>query len=123
MHMGTFSVRRGVIVAVGVLLLGGLGTLHAGAPPQRVTVVAKEFAYTPPTLTVVAGRPVQLELQNQGVIEHDFVIDAFKVKVGLVRPGKKATVTFVPKAKGSFPFYCSVPGHKEAGMKGTLVVK
>lgn len=117
------SGRRWMAVAVGVLLLGGGAALHAGAPPQRVTLVAKEFAYTPATLTVTAGRPVQLELHNQGVVEHDFVIDQFKVKMGLVGPGKKATLTFTPKTKGSFAFYCSVPGHKEAGMRGTLVVK
>jgi nitrosocyanin len=109
-------------VSVAVVALAGVG-LYAGAAAQKVSVVAKEFTYTPNRLTVKAGQPVQLVLENKGVIEHDFVIDAFKVKMGTIQPGKTGTVTFTPKAKGTFPFYCSVPGHKEAGMTGTLVVQ
>lgn len=109
-------------VAVVAVLLAGVA-LQAGAPAQKVTVVAKEFAYTPDKVTVKVGRPVQLVLENKGVIEHDFVVDRFKVKMGVIQPGKTGTVTFTPNAKGTFDFYCSVPGHKEAGMKGTLVVQ
>ncbi len=110
----------GVAVAVTALVAGAL---YAGAAAQKVTVVAKEFAYTPNKITVKAGQPVQLVLDNKGVIEHDFVVDKFKVKMGTIQPGKTGTVTFTPNAKGTFEFYCSVPGHKEAGMKGTLVVQ
>lgn len=110
----------GVAVAVTALVAGAL---YAGAAAQKVTVVAKEFAYTPNKITVKAGQPVQLVLDNRGVIEHDFVVDKFKVKMGTIQPGKTGTVTFTPNAKGTFEFYCSVPGHKEAGMKGTLVVQ
>lgn len=110
----------GVAVAVTTLVAGAL---YAGAAAQKVTVVAKEFAYTPNKITVKAGQPVQLVLDNKGVIEHDFVVDKFKVKMGTIQPGKTGTLTFTPNAKGTFEFYCSVPGHKEAGMKGTLVVQ
>lgn len=108
--------------AVAAVALAGV-TVLAGAAAQKVTLVAKEFNYTPNKITVKAGQPVQLVLDNKGVIEHDFVVDRFKVKMGLIQPGKTGTVTFTPNAKGTFPFYCSVPGHKEAGMTGTLVVQ
>lgn len=108
--------------AIAAVALAGLTAL-AGAAAQKVTLVAKEFSYTPNKITVKAGQPVQLVLDNKGVIEHDFVLDRFKVKMGLIQPGKTGTVTFTPNAKGTFPFYCSVPGHKEAGMTGTLVVQ
>lgn len=110
----------GVAVALTALVAGAP---YAGAAAQKVTVVAKEFAYTPNKITVKAGRPVQLVLDNKGVIEHDFVVDRFKVRTGIIQPGKTGTVTFTPSAKGTFEFHCSVPGHKEAGMKGTLVVQ
>ncbi len=106
-----------------VVVVLATGFVHAGASAQKVTLVAKEFSYTPNKVTVKVGQPVQLVLDNKGVIEHDFVIDRFKVKMGIVQPGKTGTVTFTPSAKGTFPFYCSVPGHKEAGMTGTLVVQ
>lgn len=116
---------RGRLCRVGVLglvlLLAGVG--YAGAAAQKVTVVAREFAYVPNKITVKAGQPVQLVLDNKGVIEHDFVVDKLKVKTGIIQPGKTGAVTFTPRAKGSFEFYCSVPGHREAGMKGTLVVQ
>lgn len=112
--------------AAGVAMLATAlvaGALYAGAAAQKVTLIGTEFAYTPNRITVKAGQPVQVVLENKGVIEHDFVIDKFKVKIGTVQPGKTGTATFTPKAKGTFEFYCSIPGHKEAGMKGTLVVQ
>ena len=105
------------------LVVSLAAAVYAGAAAQKVTVVAKEFTYTPSKVTVKAGQPVQLVLDNKGVIEHDFVVDKLKVKMGTIQPGKTGTVTFTPNAKGTFEFYCSVPGHKEAGMKGTLVVQ
>ncbi len=111
-----------LMAAAGLVVLLAIG-VYGGAAAQKVTVVAKEFSYTPNKITVKIGQPVQLLLDNKGVIEHDWVVDRFKVKTGLVQPGKSATATFTPTAKGTFEFYCSVPGHKEAGMKGTLVVQ
>jgi uncharacterized cupredoxin-like copper-binding protein len=115
--------KRVLKLTVVGLVVSLAAAVYAGAAVQKVTVVAKEFSYTPSKITVKAGQPVQLVLDNKGVIEHDFVVDKFKVKTGVIQPGKTGTVTFTPNAKGTFEFYCSVPGHKEAGMKGTLVVQ
>ncbi len=38
-------------------------------------------------------------------------------------PGQTVSIKFIPKETGEFEFYCSVPGHKEAGMKGTIIVE
>ncbi len=115
--------RRVLGLAVVGLVVVLAAAVYAGAAAQKVTVVAKEFSYTPSKITVKAGQPVQLVLENQGVIEHDFVVDRFRVKTAAIQPGKTGTVTFTPNARGTFEFYCSIPGHKEAGMKGTLVVQ
>ncbi len=37
--------------------------------------------------------------------------------------GQTAEVTFVPGQAGEFTFYCSVPGHRQAGMEGRLIVE
>jgi azurin len=43
---------------------------------------------------------------------------------GLAGAGETVEVTFkVPAAAGEYPYICSFPGHFQAGMKGTLVVK
>ncbi|MGM7702825.1 cupredoxin domain-containing protein [Pseudalkalibacillus sp. Hm43] len=39
------------------------------------------------------------------------------------KPGQTVSIKFIPKETGEFEFYCSVPGHKEAGMKGTIIVE
>jgi uncharacterized cupredoxin-like copper-binding protein len=39
-----------------------------------------------------------------------------------VAPGKTSTVT-VSLKKGTYEYYCPVPGHEQAGMKGTLTVR
>ena len=44
------------------------------------------------------------------------------VKGKIVRKGKTSMVTADPE-EGGYEFYCSVPGHEAAGMKGTLIVK
>lgn len=40
-----------------------------------------------------------------------------------LKPGKRAEVTFTPTKRGTFQMGCLLPGHWEAGMKGTLIVK
>lgn len=37
-------------------------------------------------------------------------------------PGMSALVTFTPTEPGTYEFYCAVPGHREAGMVGTVIV-
>jgi azurin len=45
-------------------------------------------------------------------------------KTALAGPGETVTVTFtVPSKPGNYPYLCTFPGHYQAGMKGTLVVK
>jgi uncharacterized cupredoxin-like copper-binding protein len=50
------------------------------------------------------------------------VIDALNVKLEHVQPGQTATVSFTSTAAGTSEYYCDVPGHKDAAMKGTLTV-
>ena len=70
-----------------------------------------------------AGSTVIVNITNTGVGFHDFVIDALDVNSGELAGGEQVQVTFTaPDEPGEFQFYCSIPGHKEAGMVGTLTV-
>lgn len=40
-----------------------------------------------------------------------------------VEPGQMVKIKFIPKETGEFKFYCSVPGHEEAGMHGNFEVE
>lgn len=74
-------------------------------------------------LRVGPGELVALHLQNPHGAPHSFDIDALDVHVSMPS-GKEALALFMaPAAPGTYEFYCGVPGHREAGMVGTLVVE
>jgi uncharacterized cupredoxin-like copper-binding protein len=98
-----------------------------GAPggAQNVTVASTDqMRFNPMTLTLRANAPVTLTLDNSGAaLVHDFVIDNIggqRVHVE-AQPRARATGQFTPTA-GTYQFYCAQPGHREAGMTGTLTV-
>jgi uncharacterized cupredoxin-like copper-binding protein len=97
----------------------------AAAAPQNITVKGTDqLRFQPATLTAKANAPIHLTLDDTGdALIHDFVIDnaggkQFKIEA---QPSGKATGDFTVPA-GTYQFYCSQPGHKEAGMVGTLTV-
>jgi uncharacterized cupredoxin-like copper-binding protein len=64
---------------------------------------------------------VTFTLPNDGVTLHNFSIDELGVDVD-IDPGATQEVV-VNAPPGSYEYYCNVPGHKEAGMVGTLIVE
>jgi uncharacterized cupredoxin-like copper-binding protein len=81
--------------------------LHAQA--GKVTIVMR---YPNTSANAVAYTNHNIAIKGHGV----------NVKGKVVYPGGTSTVTAVLKP-GVYEFYCSVPGHEAAGMKGTLIVK
>lgn len=69
--------------------------------------------------------PIQVTLDNAGSAEHDFTIDEayenVSVPDGTVPPGETAEGTLELFA-GEWTYYCSVPGHRQQGMVGTITV-
>lgn len=88
---------------------------------ETVTLEAGDFYFKPNAVTIPAATPVTLAIKNVAQIPHNFSIDALKVSVN-IPPGQTAKVTITAPA-GSYEFYCNLPGHKEAGMFGTLTVR
>ena len=94
--------------------------------PQAVEVRSTDaLRFEPATITVKKGTPVRVTLTNNTALEHDWVVDNVDGKKIQAHAGPKAsaTVEFTPTAAGTQEFYCSIPGHREAGMKGTLIVQ
>ena len=122
-----------VIVLISSLMAACAGPSAAapsGGKPassaQAIVVRATEMLrFEPATITVKSGTPVRLTLSNDGALEHNWVVDSLegrRVEVD-AKPKTSATGEFTPAAPGTYEFYCSIPGHREAGMKGTLVVQ
>ena len=117
------------LLAAAVIGCGGSSATPTPTPspeptPEAAAVVveASEFKYVPPELTIASAGSTTIELVNKGTVEHDFTIDALDFKVA-VPIGKTATGTLTDPAPGTYEFYCTVPGHKAAGMVGSLVVE
>jgi heme/copper-type cytochrome/quinol oxidase subunit 2 len=90
-----------------------------GAP--QLSVSATSFAFTPKVLHVKAGQAVNIVLSADDVL-HDFTIDELKVHI-VAHPGMLGWGGFTaPSTPGDYVFYCSVAGHRQAGMTGTLIV-
>jgi plastocyanin len=84
-----------------------------------------DLAYTEKTMTSGTGN-YDVELVNRQQISHDVAIeDASGKTIGktnVIGEGFDSVVIQLPDP-GTYTFYCSVPGHREAGMEGTLKVK
>ena len=120
--MNTKHILR-LAAAVAMLTLAACASpAPATSAPLVVNLQAADLMFDPMTLTAKVGQPVTINLQNAGALEHSFVIEQLNVKLEHVQAGQTATVTFTPTVAGTYQFYCNVPGHKDAGMKGTLTV-
>ncbi|MDX2139866.1 MAG: copper-containing nitrite reductase [Chloroflexota bacterium] len=76
-----------------------------------------------PTLEAQVGDTVRLTVINGDPVLHDLTINEFNVTTGeLLEDEQTVTLEFVVTMPGEFVYYCSVPGHREIGMFGTLRV-
>ncbi|MCC7104729.1 MAG: nitrite reductase, copper-containing [Chloroflexi bacterium] len=109
----------------------GLATRQGQAAPQTapagpsepltLKITGTDLNFDIKQITAAVGQRVDLTFENKGVIEHDFVIDSLNFKI-LAKPGQTVQGSFTPTRAGAIEYYCSIPGHKMAGMVGTLTV-
>jgi uncharacterized cupredoxin-like copper-binding protein len=92
----------------------------AASGDQTVAMEAGNFYFKPNAVTIPANSPVTFKIQNVAEIPHNFSIDALRISTDL--PPGSTTDVKVEGAAGSYEYYCNLPGHKAAGMFGTLTV-
>ncbi len=109
----------------GVLEFGSTPAVVEAADPGTqahdgpVSLQAAITGFTPAELEVMEG-DVEVEIENLDAFEHDFTIDDLDVQLAF---GANETVRSTFRATpGTYTFYCSIPGHREAGMEGTMTV-
>jgi len=95
---------------------------EAAGPPVTIDVKLVDIQFEPNQITVPANSAVTVNLTNAGAASHTFTIDELGVDSGEIAPQGTGTVTFNSGTPAEYEFYCKVPGHKEAGMVGKLVV-
>jgi plastocyanin len=93
------------------------GTLQLAADPSAI-------AYDKTELDSAPGK-VTIDFTNPAPLEHDVAIESEGgeeiADSELIAEGKTSVSTEL--AAGTYTFFCTVPGHREAGMEGTLTVK
>jgi plastocyanin len=104
------------------------GTPAPASSPAAATTLklvanpAGQLAYETKQLSAKAGK-VTIDFSNSSPVEHDVAIAQGSAVAGqtpVFTGGTKAlTLTLKP---GKYTFYCTVPGHRQAGMEGTLTV-
>jgi plastocyanin len=99
---------------------GGGGS---GGQVVQIDVAASGFAFAETTATATAGHVVIKSMNPQGT-GHDIALKGNGVdeKGDVVQDGGVSTIDIADLKAGTYTFYCSVPGHEAAGMKGTLTV-
>lgn len=119
------------------------GIAAAPAEAQRTVTIrmGDDMRFVPAHLNVREGETVHLRVANRGQVLHELVIgtpqelqahaELMKKHPGMehdepymahVNPGQRGEITWTFNRPGDFEFACLIPGHYEAGMRGTLRV-
>jgi plastocyanin len=92
------------------------GTLQLAASPTEIAYDTKELSSAPGEVTI--------DFTNPAPLEHDVAIEKDGKEIAgskLIAEGKTSVTANL--APGAYTFLCTVPGHAEAGMEGTLTVR
>jgi uncharacterized cupredoxin-like copper-binding protein len=121
-----------VVMTVGVAACGGGGddgggdskayVEPTGASTETIAIEAGNFYFKPDAISAKAGiATIKLTAKN-GI--HDFVFDGaypgFQLEADGGGGSQSKKIDLKP---GKYTFYCSITGHRAAGMEGTLTVK
>ena len=122
----------------------------ASAEPIKLTITAKDLAFTPTELTAERNQPIILTFVNTGAIEHDWMVmdlpvtdyrviskpdtlsahvsdqlnqaTANSLAYAGAGPGQQMVIEFTPAKSGQFMMMCTIPGHSDAGMHGAFTI-
>lgn len=117
-----------------------------GKPAWVVQITMQEsdgkMLFSPDRVQVERGKQVRFQLMNQGNIDHEFVIatveenrkhaEEMKKNPDMehddpnakrLHPKETGELLWQFTKAGEFEFACLIPGHLEAGMRGTIIVE
>lgn len=119
-----------MLALVAMLALGVLtacGGDKGGGSAREITVEMGQdgkWVFNPDKVEVTKGEKVKVNLVNKDASQaHSFVITAVNAKSKQVPANATGSVEFTADKAGEFDIFCDVPGHKDAGMVGKLIVK
>jgi plastocyanin len=112
-----------VVLVIGVVAVPSALAAPRGANVVVVSAVKSGLRYTTKTLHAKAGR-IEIVFHNPSMLPHNVRIESGENELGGTKTVTHGTTkAFVTLKPGTYHFYCSVPGHEDAGMSGNLVVR
>jgi len=106
-------------------VLAAVSLAVAGNTSLKLTADKTKLAYNKKTLKAKAGKVTITMVNTSSIFQHDVAVKGkgIKTKKGkTVGKNGISKVTYKSRPPGGYTFYCTVPGHEAAGMKGKLVV-
>lgn len=119
------SVWMGVGVVGGVLALLAVVIFAIGGGDDRpatgaLQVSMVEMAFVPDPLRASPGQEVRVT--NDGAVRHSLLLVGLGKGVEL-GPGEEMSFTLPEGVTGTYEVLCDIPGHREAGMVGTMEIR
>jgi plastocyanin len=97
-------------------------TLPSSPPPgENVAVELRNFAFVPATFEFARGERVNFTLHSVD-IQHTFTVQGLPID-WVVNGGRTVTQSYTFDRTGEFLLVCTISGHRQAGMEGTIVVR
>lgn len=117
-------------IFVGGVITANLGAISQGAstvslegpPDVTLRLEEKNTLFSTKEITVKSGNNVLVIVKNSDSSVHTFTIDELGVNVE--NPASKTSLAaFKADKAGTFVYYCAIPGHRENGMEGKIVIQ
>jgi plastocyanin len=127
---GILLAALGIVLLVGGCLVGGCGDSGGSGATDKHPVVsgarvipihAKSFSFSPSSINVQPGEDVTIQLSSDDSF-HDLRVEGVGTIVSVNGGQTKSGGLKFAKA-GTYTFFCTVPGHRAAGMEGKIVVR
>jgi plastocyanin len=118
--------RLVAVAAVVASALAAVSLAFGGTTALKLSADKTKLAYSKKTLKAKPGKVTITMTNPSAIFQHNIALKGkgIKTKKGkVVGKGGTSKVTFKNLKRGTYTFFCSVPGHEAAGMKGKLVVK
>jgi FtsP/CotA-like multicopper oxidase with cupredoxin domain len=109
-----------LVFAVAALVVHRDGDAAGSGAGATTTVELSEFAISPAAVQV--GEGGSLTVTNTGSSPHDLTVQGTELTTGEIAPGASATLDVSSLPAGDHDLLCTIPGHSDAGMTGTLTV-
>ena len=126
--------RHAVLAATLIVMLAASGCTSAGeevseegaaSAPAALQVSLTEFAISPPMIHAPTGEALTFEVTNEGTAPHTFAVDTGDgvQATAEIQPAETATLEVSALQAGTYETFCTISGHREAGMVGSLMVQ